>query len=189
MGVLLGFLPFVAFAALSGALGATGALIAGAVVSAALIVRGRLKGGSWKILELGTFILFCAVAIAMALAGGTLSVIGVRLCVDIGLLGIVLVSLAVGRPFTLEYAREQVAPEHWGSPVFLRANIVITSGWAVAFLVMVLAETALLCVPALPPAVGVLAIIAALLGGVVFTRWYAKVGQAAARQARAELPR
>jgi hypothetical protein len=189
MGILLGFLPFVAFAVLSGTLGATGALIAGAAVSAALIVRGRLKGTSWKILEVGTFVLFCAIAIAMARAGGTLSVIGVRLCVDIGLLGIVLVSLAMRQPFTLEYAREQVAPEHWGSPIFLRTNTVISAGWAVAFLVMVLAEAALLWVPGLPPTLGVVAIVAALLGGVAFTKWYAKVAQSAARQARAELSR
>ena len=186
MATLLGFMPFLAFAALSGPLGATGALIAGAAVSAGLIVRGRLKGASWKILEVGTFILFCAIAVVMPLAGSTLSVIGVRLCVDLGLLGIVLVSLAVRRPFTLEYAREQVAPEYWGSPIFLHTNTVITSGWAVAFLVMVLAETALLWVPGLPPAVGVLAIVAALLGAVAFTRWYAK---AAARLARQGLPR
>jgi hypothetical protein len=56
MAILLGFLPFVAFALLSGVLGATGALLAGGIVSAALSLRSRLRGESAKILELGTLI-------------------------------------------------------------------------------------------------------------------------------------
>ena len=57
----------------------------------------------------------------------TWSVVGVRALVDAGLLLIVLVSMAIGRPFTLQYAREQVAPEFWNSPEFVRTNYVITA--------------------------------------------------------------
>jgi hypothetical protein len=38
----------------------------------------------------------------------------------VGLLPIVLVSMAVGRPFTLQYAREQVEPEFWDKPELVR---------------------------------------------------------------------
>ena len=100
------------------------------------------------------------------------SVIGVRLCVDAGLLVIVLVSMVVGRPFTLQYAREQVAPEFWSSSEFIRTNYIITAVWAFAFAVMVIAELALLYVPRLPPRAGVIAIILALVGAVKFTGWY-----------------
>jgi tryptophan-rich sensory protein len=99
-------------------------------------------------------------------------VIGVRLCVDAGLLVIVLVSMAVGRPFTLQYAREQVAPEFWHRPDFIRTNYVITAVWALAFAVMVIAELALLYVPDLPPRAGVIVIVLALVGAVKFTGWY-----------------
>lgn len=98
--------------------------------------------------------------------------IGVRLSVDAGLLLIVLVSMAVGSPFTLQYAREQVAPEFWHRPEFIRTNYVITGVWALAFAVMVAAELSLLYVPALPSRAGVMAIIVALVGAVKFTGWY-----------------
>lgn len=173
MGVLLAFAPFIAFALVDRLAGATEGLIAGALVSAALLARDRLTPGrSPKILEIGTALLFCGLAAYALLGLATWSVIGVRLCVDAGLLLIVLASMALGRPFTLQYARERVAPEFWSSPVFLHTNYVITAGWAVAFAVMVAAETALLYLPGLPPRAGVLAIIAALVGAVKFTGWY-----------------
>src|SRR5689334_12198735 len=59
-------------------------------------------------------LLFGGLTLYAVLEEPTWSVIGVRLCVDSGLLLIVLVSMAVGRPFTLQYAREQVAREFWG---------------------------------------------------------------------------
>ena len=94
--------------------------------------------------------LFGGLAVYAVLAKPSWSVIGVRLCVDVGLFLIVLTSLAVGRPFTLQYAREQVAPEFWTSPAFVRTNYIITAVWALAFLVMVTAELALLYIPGLP---------------------------------------
>ncbi len=42
-------------------------------------------------------------------------------------------SIAVGRPFTLEYAREHTDPSLWSSPVFLRTNYLLTLMWAAAF--------------------------------------------------------
>jgi protein-S-isoprenylcysteine O-methyltransferase Ste14 len=102
----------------------------------------------------------------------TWSVIGVRLCVDIGLLLIVLISLAVGKPFTLQYAREQVSRELWESPQFRRTNYVISGVWALAFALMVLAELAILFMPQLPRRVGIIVIVLALVGAVKFTGWY-----------------
>ncbi len=96
--------------------------------------------------------LFAGLTLYAVWNGPSWSVIGVRLCVDAGLLLIVLVSMAVGRPFTLQYAREQVPPEFWDRPEFIRTNYVITGAWALAFAVMVVAKLALLYVPELPPA-------------------------------------
>jgi hypothetical protein len=41
----------------------------------------------------------------------------VRLAVDAGLLAIVLASLAAGRRFTLQYARERVPEQYWHAPL------------------------------------------------------------------------
>jgi len=37
--------------------------------------------------------------------------------------------MAVGQPFTMQYAREQVKPEFCGSPTFRHVNYVITGVW------------------------------------------------------------
>jgi hypothetical protein len=139
----------------------------------ALLARDWVTPGrSPKILEVGTAVLFCGPALYAAFGTASWSVIGVRLCVDTGLLLIVLVSMAVDRPFTLQYAREQVASEFWTDPAFVRTNYVITSIWALALAVMVIAELTLLYVPNLPRRAGVIAIILALVGAVKFTDWY-----------------
>lgn len=173
MGILLAFAPFIAFAVVDRLVGSTEGLMVGALVSLALIARDVFAPGRTpKILEIGTAALFGVLAIYALLGNPNWSVIGVRLCVDAGLLAIVLVTMMIGRPFTLQYAREQVAPEHHSSPEFVRTNYVITTVWALAFAVMVAAELALLYLPDLPRRLGVVAIVAALVGAVKFTGWY-----------------
>jgi hypothetical protein len=173
MGILLAFAPFIAFAVIDRLVGSTEGLVVGALVSLALIVRDVMTPKrSPKILEIGTAALFGALAIYALVGKPAWTVIGVRLCVDAGLLAIVLVTMAIGRPFTLQYAREQVAVEHQTSPAFIRTNYVISGVWALAFAVMVAAELALLYLPVMSHRVGVLAIIVALVGAVKFTGWY-----------------
>lgn len=46
-----------------------------------------------------------------------------------------LVTLALGRPFTIAYARDTVDPEHWDSPLFVRVNYILSAVWAGAFLI------------------------------------------------------
>jgi hypothetical protein len=173
MGILLAFAPFIVFALVDRFGAPTEGLIAGAIVSVALLLRDWMAPDRKpKILEIGTALLFCGLALYAVLGRATWSVIGVRLCVDAGLLLIVLVSMAVGRPFTLQYAREKIAPGSWSSPEFVRTNYVITAIWALAFFVMVIAELALLYVPDMPPRVGIIVVILALVGAVKFTGWY-----------------
>jgi hypothetical protein len=132
----------------------------GAVVSAGLRLRDCIGGRTAKVLEIGAAILFGGLALYALLGRPAWSVIGVRLAVDTGLLVIVLASIVMGRPFTLQYAREQVAPEHWDTPEFVRANYVVA------------AELALLTLPGMSPRIGIVAIVLALIGAVKFTRWY-----------------
>jgi hypothetical protein len=173
MGILLAFAPFIVFAILDRLVGPIWSLGAGTAVSAALLLRDLIRPGRKpKILEMGTFLLFGGLTIYMLVRGSSLSVIGVRVCVDAGLLIIVLVSMALRRPFTLQYAREEVAPELWSTPGFLHVNYVISGAWAVAFVLMVAAELALLYAPQIPRRVGIIVIVAALVGAVKFTGWY-----------------
>lgn len=45
----------------------------------------------------------------------------------------VVTTIAIRRPFTLPYAKEQAPEEYWDSPLFLRINYVISAVWAGAF--------------------------------------------------------
>ncbi|QCO17391.1 hypothetical protein D3869_19320 (plasmid) [Azospirillum brasilense] len=191
MGILLAFAPFIAFAVLDRLVGPVEGLIAGALVSATMLLRDWMSPGKTpKILEVGTVLLFGGLAL-YAVAGGPTwsvlggsvmvgSVMGVRLLVDAGLLLIVLISIALRRPFTLQYAREQVAHEFWESPHFIHTNYVITGVWALAFLVLVIADLILLYRPDLPPRFGIVATVLALVGAIKFTSWYPERRRSAA---------
>lgn len=39
------------------------------------------------------------------------------------------ITLLIGRPFTLQYAREQAPPEIWDHPLFMRLNVILTAVW------------------------------------------------------------
>jgi hypothetical protein len=178
MGILLAFAPFIVFAVLDRLVGPVWSLAAGTAVSAVLLFLDLVRPGRKpKILEMGTFLLFGGLTVYLLLGDSSLSVIGVRVCVDTGLLIIVLASMALRRPLTLQYAREGSPPELWNTPEFLRVNYVISSAWAAAFALMVLAELALLYVPQIPRRVGINVIVAALVGAVKFTSWYPSRGR------------
>jgi len=173
MGILLAFAPFIVFGVVNLLAGGTAGLIGGAAVSASMVVRDLLTAGrSPKVLEIGSMVLFAGLALYAVLLHPAWSVFGVRLRVDSGLLLIVLLSIAIRRPFTLQYALERVAPEHWGNASFIRANYVITGVWALAFGVLVATDFAVAYVPSLPPSVGVIATVVALVAAMKFPGWY-----------------
>ena len=173
MSILLAFAPFIAFAAADRLIGSVEGLFAGFAVSAVLLLRDWLSPNrSPKLLEIGTAALFAALALYTLLAHPVWSIMGVRLVVDAGLLLIVVLSIAIRRPFTLQYAREEVPQALWTSPEFIRTNDVITSVWALAFGVLVAADVVLLTMPDLPPQFGIIATVLALVGAIKFTGWY-----------------
>ncbi|WP_413626461.1 hypothetical protein [Luteibacter sp. Lutesp34] len=173
MSILLAFAPFAVFAVLAPFVGPVWGLAAGAAVSAGLSLRDVLSHDRWpKFMELGTFVLFSGLTAFMAITGTEFSVIGVRACVDAGLLAIILLSMAVRHPFTLQYAQERVRPEARRSGRFLRTNYILTAAWALAFAIMVSIELAMLFVPTLSHRLGVTVIVLALFGALRFTDWY-----------------
>jgi hypothetical protein len=173
MGILLAFTPFIVFAVVATYVGAAAGLICAALIAAGLMARdGLILGKSPKILEIGTVILFTVLALLVVTGLGQWSVMGIRLRVDGGLLAIALASLALRRPFTLQYAREQTPQEIWNHPLFVRTNYIITSVWTLAFVVMVAADVLMLYRPDVPTYIGVVATVAALVGAFRFTAWY-----------------
>jgi hypothetical protein len=173
MGILLAFAPFIGFAIVERLVGPVQGLVCGALIATALLLRDVLMARrSAKVLEVGTVLLFAGLVVYAVLAGASWSILGVRLRVDAGLLLIVLVSVAIRRPFTLQYAREQTPREQWNRPEFIRANYAITSVWALAFAVIVAADLVLLTLPEVPMRVGIIVTIVALVGAIRFATWY-----------------
>jgi len=163
MNLLLGFAPFFTFAVASHLSGPVVGLVAGMVVSAILAAREILRGKAPKILELGTLLLFGALCAYTLAARPQWTLMEVRLIVDIGLLLIVVGSLLIGKPFTIQYAREQVPPAQWDTPQFAAINRRITGIWAMAFVVIVVADLLLTFAPQVSPHFGIVLTILALV--------------------------
>lgn len=174
MGILLAFAPFIVFVLGQRLVGVTTGLVLAAVLAALLIIKSVVTRQSIKVLEVGTLLLFAGLAVYAKLAHPAWSIIAVRLRVDAGLLLVVLASLALRKPFTLQYAREQTPAEIWNHPEFIHTNYVITAVWALAFAVMVLAEAAILYVPSVPPRAGIIVTVLAIYGAFRFTDSYPK---------------
>jgi hypothetical protein len=95
----------------------------------------------------------------------------VRLCVDTGLLLIVLTTILIGKPFTMDYAKQSVDPTLWRSATFIRNNQVIALAWAGAFAAIVLADIALWR-GSIPTRVVGLIIAGSVYAAMRFTEWY-----------------
>jgi hypothetical protein len=174
MGILLGMLPFIAFAAMTRFAAPAVCLWIAAGVSALLILKELLRRRTPKVLECGTVVLFAALGAYTAIAHAAWDISGVRSIVDAGLLFIILLSLVVRRPFTLQYAREEVSPAVALSPLFIRTNYIITGVWAVALAMIVMADLALHYLPDSPLWAGSSVIVAAIAGAFAFTTVYPK---------------
>jgi hypothetical protein len=172
MGTLLGFAPFILFFVLMRLSTPLIALAGATVVSAILIGRLVARGGSLKILEAGSLVLFGVLTLYTLVAQPDWSIAGVRLAVDGGLTLVVLVSIAVRRPFTLQYAKEQVPSQYWSSPIFLRTNDIISAVWFGTFLLSAACDAAAIWVPSVPLGAEILVSVAAFVAAVWFSVWY-----------------
>jgi hypothetical protein len=134
MSYLRGFVPWIAFAVLSG-LGWQWGALAGLVLAVALFADGRRKGTplDTQVLEISTMAYFGVLTVFALLVPaspvqhfvGAISMAWLALTAWGG--------LAVRQPFTLGIAKQQTPKEFWGHPLFRRINVVITTAWALAF--------------------------------------------------------
>jgi hypothetical protein len=159
---VLGFVPWVVFWVVAGPrtweLGAVCALIASVVLllvgidAGPLIDRGIARSADAeafrtspvrftapKILDVGTAVFFLALVIAGAILNrqDLITLENYSQAISSGALAlIVLLSVAVGHPFTEQYARAMVPPERWHTPLFRHMMVTMSSVWAAIFAVM-----------------------------------------------------
>ncbi len=97
----------------------------------------RLKAP--KILDVGTSI-FCLVLVIIGLFADRQDLIGFETysqAISSAALGLIVVlSIALGHPFTEQYAREGVPEEQWHTPLFHRMMVTMSAVWAAIFAVM-----------------------------------------------------
>ena len=172
MTIFLILAPYGAFAMLMLVSSATTSLFVAAAICLAVITHDVLRGRSIKMLGAGSALVFAALGCYLTVTAATWSGSAVKLAVDAGVLSIALVSLAICRPFTLQYAREMVDEKTAQLPSFLSANYVITWAWVLAFLLMMLANVLLIYVPGLPLWSALAIAFAARHTAIYFSRWY-----------------
>ena len=135
---LAGLAPWILFSMVEGPgrLELSGAVALG--LAAVILSLNWIRGGTPKLLEYSDVVYFTLFTVVVAFAsdptrdwlerwGGEMA--------NIALVVIVLGSIVIRRPFTLQYAKEGTDPEIWDTPEFLKVNYQITWVWAAAFLI------------------------------------------------------
>jgi len=157
-------------------------------MSLALVIVGRALGTSLKFLEVVDLAYFSVMVLA-AIIGSDGTVRWLETWAgelsNITLAVFALATLAIGQPFTIQYAREETPREYWDSPVFLHINQMITAVWAGAFVVAAIAGAFgdLVLDNSNNLWTGWVIQVGAIIVAIAFTGWYPEVGQARAAQA------
>lgn len=184
---IIGLIPWVVVGVFEGPGRTSWAAAAALALSVVFVAVDLLRRRSLKILNVVDVVFFTALLVLSHLVGAD----GLRWLEtwlgeisNITLTVVIVVSMLVRMPFTMQYAREQVDRRHWHSPTFLRINYAITGAWAAAFLVSSLAG--LYGEVVLHNSSNVwtnwLIQITAILIAAEFTSWYPKVARARAPQ-------
>jgi hypothetical protein len=138
--ILLGFLPWIAFSAISTRVGpgAVGmAALLALVLAVVLVARSITRGESVKLIEVTAVATFAAMGVWALVdpASDTFLAYYGRGAAALILAVVIAVSLAA-TPFTEQYARESTPRQYWGSPQFHAINRRISAAWAGAVAVM-----------------------------------------------------
>lgn len=155
--IVLGFSPWIAFGALQ-PLGGLMPSLSALALSLGLCAIDRRRG-SLKAPELVAAAFFALLPVCGAL-GWSWPAENIGLVIHLVLAAMAFGGIALGVPFTLQYAREEMPREYWHLPQFVAVNAVITALWGAIFLV---GAAAFWLAPAIAPLVGMAATLAGIL--------------------------
>ncbi|WP_433803277.1 hypothetical protein [Actinomycetospora sp. CA-084318] len=192
MSIVLGFVPWIAFSALSGPSTWQWAAPTALVITLVLAVPDWRRSGEVGVLDAGGAAFFGALSVlALVLERGRLQWLEDHASLISGVAITLLAtgSLLVRRPFTEHYARQSTPREHWSSPLFRRINVMITAVWAVTFALQVLCALVVVWAPGTVDAFGWVVPTLLLVAAVKFTMWYPDHATAEVRAGAHEAPR
>jgi len=141
------------------------------------IVMEKKAGRSVKILQAGTLAVFVVFGLAAIFVDPAWLGRWIRLLSNASLTFIVFVLVLIGKPFTIQYARESVPKEFWDTPEFLRANYIITWVWVAAFTINTAISGLNHFIPSINVVVNYLISICPFIAATMFTTWYTKKGK------------
>ena len=143
LSILLGFLPWIVFGAVSGP--SLWRLNAAIIVALALVlVMGYKQLAKGFILTWGSLLFFGSNLVMVVLCRNLWVINNLDILAKGALAAIAWLSIFMGKPFVLQYARETVPPERQASSVFYRTCRTLAVIWGVVFLIatgMSVAET------------------------------------------------
>jgi hypothetical protein len=172
MTIFLILAPFGSFALLMLVTSAQISLFAAAAICLAVIGIDIARGRSVKMLGAGSVVVFSGIGAYVTLIDPHLSSSAVKLAADVGVLAISLASIAIRRPFVLQYALEEVDAATARLPGFLKATYIITWAWTGAFVLMIVGNVLTIYLPGLPLWSGLVIAFAARNSAAFFTAWY-----------------
>jgi hypothetical protein len=127
---IVGFVPWIVYRILVGNAPFLTAVLAGLALALVINISSLVRRQPLMVLEAGTAVVF-AIFVIMALTLSDdflerwLQPLG-----NAGLFVIVLISILIGRPFTLQYARKSTPPEQWDEPGFVYVCRLLAWLWA-----------------------------------------------------------
>ena len=175
LSIFLGFVPWIAFAVISGPSTLTWASATALVLTLALTVPAWRRTGSIGVLDAGGIAFFAIFTVlTLVLDAAVLQTLEDRaqLISGAAITLISLVSLLAGRPFTEYYARQSTPREYWTSPLFHRINRVLTGVWTLAFALMALCDLVVVAAPGSRDALNWVVPALLVVAAVKITEWY-----------------
>lgn len=171
MNLILGFAPFILFALLS-RLSADLALWAAFAAAFVVTIRDFVESPSLRLLDVGSFLIFAALAVGRGFFDPNLPLAAVRFIVELGLFLLLAVPLAWRRPFSIDYARLDPREADWPPRLFQMVNDRVSGVWVAAFAVMAVADGAITFDPGIPLYAGIAVNVLVLAVAVTFTLRY-----------------
>ena len=168
MALLIGFAPLVIFCVLA-RLSLNLALWIAFAMSFSLVTKSFLEAGILRLLDVAGMVLFGLLALYAGFIHRGIELSWVGIVLESGLFGIAVWSLTARRPFTSEYAGEQISPEQWDTPQFARAHYRLTGAWAATFAVMGAADAQTLFLHIIAPNLAALIGLAVLAAALTYT--------------------
>ncbi len=134
------FIPWIVYWSLVGNVPFRVAVTIACAISVGLTAQTLLRQRTPKALEVGASVVFVILLVVTFLTNDRFLERWLQPLTNGGLFLITLASILIGKPFTLQYAREHTPPEIAETRGFLRANQIITWVWVIAFALMTLSS-------------------------------------------------